>query len=130
MENNAAFHYEYSAKENAEVQAIRRKYMPQQESKLEELKRLDRQVQSAGSIESLAVGIISSLVFGTGMCHAMQVLGSGMVVRVVGIVLGLVGVAGMLAAYPLHRKLYADMKAKLAPRILDLAQQLDACNPA
>ncbi len=130
MENNAVFHYQYSAKENAEVQEIRKKYMPRQESKLEELKRLDSQVQGAGTIESLVVGIISALVFGIGMCHAMQVLGSGMVVQVVGIVLGLVGIAGMLAAFPLHRKLHADMKAKLAPRILDLAQQLDACNPA
>ncbi len=130
MDNSAVFHYQYSAKESAEVQEIRKKYMPQQESKLDELKRLDRTVQNAGHIAALCVGIVSSLIFGIGMCHGMQVLGSGMVVRVVGIVLGLVGVAGMLAAYPLHRKLHADMKAKLAPRILDLAQQLDVCNPA
>ncbi len=130
MENSAVFHYQYSAKENAEVQEIRKKYMPRQESKLDELKRLDRTVQNAGVIAPLCVGIVSSLIFGTGMCHAMQVLGSGVVVQVVGIALGLVGIAGMLAAYPLHRKLHTAMKAKLAPRILDLAQQLDACNPA
>ncbi len=124
MENSAVFYYQYSAKESAEVQEIRKKYMPRQESKLEELKRLDSQVQGAGTIESMVVGIISALVFGIGMCHAMQVLGSGMVVRVVGIVLGLVGIAGMLAAYPLHRKCYGDMKAKLTPRILELAAEL------
>ncbi len=125
MENNTAFHYEYSAKENAEVQAIRKKYMPQQESKLEELKRLDSQVQSAGTIESLVVGIVSSLVFGTGLCHAMQVLGSGTTVILCGVALGLVGIAGMVAAHPIHRKLREKMKAKLAPRILELATELD-----
>ncbi len=125
MENNAVFHYQYSAKESAEVQEIRKKYLPQPESKLEELKRLDHTVQNAGVSAALCVGIVSTLIFGTGMCHAMQVLGSGMVVRIAGIVLGLVGVAGMLAAYPLHRKLHADMKAKLTPRILDLATELD-----
>ncbi len=125
MENNTAFHYEYSAKESAEVQAIRKKYMPQPESKLEELKRLDAQVQGAGTIESLVVGIVSALVFGTGMCHAMQVLGSGTNVILCGVALGLVGIVGMLTAYPIHRKLREQMKAKLAPRILELAAELD-----
>ncbi len=125
MENHAVFHYQYSTTESMEVQEIRKKYLPQPENKLEELKRLDHQVQNAGVCAALCVGIVSSLIFGTGMCHAMQVLGSGFVVRAVGIALGLVGIAGMLAAYPLHRKLHADRKAKLAPRILELANELN-----
>ncbi len=124
MENSAVFHYQYSATESAEIQEIRKKYLPQPESKLEELKRLDHAVQNTGVNAALCVGIVSSLIFGTGMCHGMQVLGSGTVVQVVGIVLGLVGIAGMLAAYPLYRKLRANMKAKLAPQILDLVAQI------
>ena len=42
MNNDAVFRYSYSAKQNEEVQAIRSKYLPQQESKLDELKRLDQ----------------------------------------------------------------------------------------
>ncbi len=129
MEQNAVFQYQYSASQNDEVQKIRKKYLPKEESKLEELKRLDRTVQNSGMTAALCVGIIGALVFGTGMCHAMQVLGNGVVVRVVGIVLSLVGVAGMLAAYPLYRKLHTNMKAKLTPRILDLVHQIDACDP-
>ena len=34
---DTTFSYRYSAKENKEVQEIRRKYLPREESKLEEL---------------------------------------------------------------------------------------------
>lgn len=48
MNNDSVFRYSYSAKQNEEVQAIRNKYLPQHESKLDELKRLDQCVHSAG----------------------------------------------------------------------------------
>ena len=71
MENT--FNYTYSAKENAEILEIRKKYLPQGESKLEELKRLDEAVQEAGTIESLCAGIVGSLIFGVGFCLCMEV---------------------------------------------------------
>lgn len=40
--NQETFTYSYSAKRNSEVLEIRKKYLPQEESKLEELKRLDK----------------------------------------------------------------------------------------
>ena len=58
------FTYNYSAKENAEVQVIRKKYLPKSESKLEELKRLDEMVQASGMAESLSAGIGGALIFG------------------------------------------------------------------
>ena len=63
MENNT-FRYNYSATKNQEVESIRKKYMPHEESKLERLKKLDRRAQEAGMIESLCLGIIGVLVFG------------------------------------------------------------------
>ena len=77
MEQENTFSYKYSAKENKEVEEIRKKYLPQSESKLEELKRLDGRVQSSGVLEALCVGIGGLLLFGLGMCLAMQVIGSG-----------------------------------------------------
>lgn len=71
MNQDTTFSYKYSAKENREIQEIRKKYLQQGESKMEELKRLDRYVQSAGTLESLCVGIGGALVFGLGMCLAM-----------------------------------------------------------
>ena len=122
MENT--FSYQYSAKENAEVQAIRKKYLPRSESKLEELKRLDEAVQTSGMVESLCAGIGGLLMFGLGMCLAMQVIGSGLVMMVVGILIGIIGIVGMLIAYPVYRKVFAATKEKYAPRILQLAEEL------
>lgn len=121
MDNENTFSYTYSAKENQEVLNIRKKYMPQEESKLEELKRLDNLVQTSGMMEALSAGIGGALVFGLGMCLAMEVIGS---MVWLGVVLGLAGIAGMLAAYPVYRKLFEKAKARYAPRILQLTEEL------
>ena len=122
MENT--FNYKYSAKENAEVQEIRNKYLPKTENKLEELKRLDETVQSSGVAESLCAGIGGALVFGFGLCLAMQVIGSGLFLVILGILIGLVGIAGMLVAYPVYCKMCCQAKEKHTPRILELAAEL------
>ena len=122
MENT--FSYKYSAKENAEVQAIRKKYLPKSESKLEELKRLDETVQASGMVESLCAGIGGALIFGLGLCLAMQVIGSGLVMMIIGVLIGIVGIAGMLVAYPVYRKVFSATKEKYAPRILELTAEL------
>ncbi len=118
------FSYKYSAVENKEIQEIRKRYLPQSESKLEELKRLDMQVQNAGMVESLCIGIISSLVFGLGMCLAMQVIGTGIGMMVLGIVIGIIGMAGILVAYPVCRRKQRKAKENLSPRILELTEEL------
>ena len=106
------FTYNYSAKENAEVQAIRQKYLPKNESKLEELKRLDETVQASGMVESLSAGIGGALIFGLGMCLAMQVIGRGIVMMVLGVLIGIAGMVGMLVAYPVYRKIFKRTKEK------------------
>lgn len=118
------FSYKYSAVENKEIQEIRKRYLPQSESKLEELKRLDMQVQNAGMVESLCIGIISSLVFGLGMCLAMQIIGNGIGMMVLGIVIGIIGMAGILVAYPVCRRKQRKAKENLSPRILELTEEL------
>ena len=61
--NENAFSYTYSATCNQEVLNIRKKYLPHEETKLEELKRLDSLVQNSGVMESLCAGIGGCLVF-------------------------------------------------------------------
>ena len=121
MSNENIFRYSYSAKQNEEVNAIRSKYLPQQESKLEELKRLDRQVQAAGMAPSLCAGILGCLIFGFGMCLAMQVIGHSVVW---GAFLCLCGATTMIAAYPVYRACFRTAKAKYQERILELAEEL------
>ena len=102
MDQQNAFSYTYSAPENQEVLRIRKKYLPQEETKLDELKRLDQLVHRSGTIQALCVGVISCLIFGTGMCFSMKVLGDALWL---GILLGIVGTAGMLAALEAGRLL-------------------------
>ena len=126
MENT--FSYKYSADENLEVQLIRKKYLPREESKLEELKRLDYTVQTSGMTESLTVGIGGALIFSLGLCFAMQVIGNGVILIMLGILLGIVGITGMLLAYPIQRKIFAKTKEKFLPRILELTEDLSTDN--
>ena len=121
MERNTIFSYHYSASDNQEIQEIRKKYLPQEESKMDELKRLDHIVQIAGMSESLIIGIGGCLIFGIGMCLGLDVIEGNMLLTVLA---SLVGTAGMIAAYPVYRKIYRRTKAKLAPRILELADEL------
>ena len=124
MNPNHAFNFNYSATEQKEIKEIRKKYLPQSESKFDELKRLDAQVQNSGMVESLCVGIIGSLILGLGMCMAMQVLGSGIMTVLFGVLIGLIGMAVMLVAYPVYRRKQNQAKEKNAPRILELAEEL------
>ena len=124
MNQENTFSYKYSSKENEEVQKIRKKYLPQGENKLDELKRLDEYVQKSGVMESLCVGIGSSLLFGLGMCLAMQVMGNGTLERVLGVLFGIVGIVGMLSAYPVYRSVFNKTKEKYTPKILELTEEL------
>lgn len=121
MNSESVFRYSYSAKQNEEVQTIRSKYLPKTESKLEELKCLDRCVCSAGVTRSLVVGILGCLIFGLGLCLAMGVIGKSVAL---GVFVGVWGLAGMLAAYPVQRVCFRAAKAKHSPRTLELTEEL------
>ena len=118
---NKSFTYNYSAARNKEVESIRRKYMPREESKLETLKRLDGKVQNAGVIESLCLGIIGALVFGLGLCFGLDIFAGGAWLTVLLMVLGTVI---MIPAYPIYRKIASKTKSELTPEILRLSEEI------
>lgn len=124
MNQDTTFIYRYSVKENEEIRRIRSKYLPREESELEELKRLEDTVQNSGIMESLCFGIGGALVFGFGLCLAMQIIGSGALAIASGVLLGIVGMVSMIVAYPIYRKVFGKTKAKFAPRILELTAKL------
>ena len=119
--NENAFSYTYSATSNQEVLNIRKKYLPREETKLEELKRLDHLVQNSGVTESLCAGIGGCLIFGLGLCLAMEVIGQ---MIWLGVILGFIGAVGMLVAFPVYRRFFNKAKAQHTPRILELAAEL------
>ena len=120
MENNT-FSYNYSATKNKEIESIRRKYMPHEESKLERLKKLDLRVQTAGTIESLCFGIVGALVFGLGMCFFLDVFAGAAWLTVLLMVLGAVI---MIPAYPIYRRIARKTKTELTPEILRLSEEI------
>ena len=72
MENNKeTFEYTYSAKQQQEIESIRKKYLPKEEDKMERIRKLDREAERPGMIASLATGVIGALMLGIGMCCTM-----------------------------------------------------------
>lgn len=116
------FSYTYSASQQAEIKSIREKYMQpsEEEDKMEQLRRLDRSVTKAGTAVSIIVGIISALVFGVGMCCTM--VWDGLMLP--GIIIGVVGIIGIVSAYPLYIHITKKQREKVAPEIIRLTDEL------
>lgn len=122
------FIYTYSAKENAEIESIRKKYQtPEADSKLQQLHALDASVYRCANAAAIAVGVVGSLLMGVGMSMVMTPFGDllGIYEYPLGIATGLVGLAIAVCAYPLYRAVYEHRKNKVAPRILQLLDELD-----
>lgn len=92
MENNETFQMTYSAKQQQEIEKIRKKYLPVQEDKMAQLRALDARAGKKASVAAIAVGVV--------------------------------GIAVLALAYPLYvRKLKAE-RARIAPEILRLSEEL------
>ena len=106
------------------AESIAKEYAPKDSSKIVALRKLDRKAKLPATIFTFTFGIISSLVLGTGMCLAMQVIGSGVVSMVLGIVIGIIGFIGCGVNYPIYKKKLEEGKAKYAYEIVELARQI------
>ena len=106
------------------AESIAKEYAPKESSKIVALKKLDHKAKLPATIFTYSLGVISALVFGTGMCLAMQVIGSGVAGMVFGIIIGIVGLIGCGINYPIYRKMLEKGKAKYAYEIVELARQI------
>lgn len=115
------FYYTYSAKKQEEINDIRSKYLPREEDKMKQLRRLDKSATRPGTIVALIAGIISTLLFGVGMCCVMVWREA---LFIPGIIIGVLGLSGVSAAYPLYTYITRRRREKLAPEILRLTDEL------
>ncbi len=106
------------------AESIAKDYAPKESSKIVALKKLDNKAKLPATIFTYSLGIISALIFGTGMCLAMQVIGSGLAGMVLGIVVGILGLIGCGINYPIYKKILEKGKAKYAYEIVELARQI------
>lgn len=123
MNERKTYSYSYSASENNEIKKIREKYTKpnERETKLEQLRRLDESVNKSAMAVSLTVGIIGALILGFGM-SCIMVWADKMFVP--GIILGIIGIAVSVFAYPIY-KIKAEKKRKeIAPLIIKLTDEL------
>ena len=115
------FSYTYSAKQQEEIKNIRKKYLPKEEDKMEQLRKLDQNAAKPGKIVSLTLGIVGTLTLGVGMCCTMVWADK---LFIPGIVIGVIGIAAVLAAYPVYTHITKKQREKIAPEILRLTEEL------
>ena len=106
------------------AESIAKDYAPKESSKLVALKKLDNKAKLPATVFTYSWGIVSALVFGTGMCLAMQVIGNGLAGMVLGIVVGIIGLIGCGVNYPIYKKMLQKGKAKYAYEIVQLAREI------
>lgn len=106
------------------AESLVNEYTPKNTSKAASLKKLDAKAKHPANVTAFSLGIVGSLVLGTGMCLAMGVLASGTAAMVGGIVIGLLGIAMVSVNYPLYKRNLAKGKEKYAFEILELARDI------
>ena len=118
------FSYTYCAKEQEEIKNIRDKYAPptEREISMDRLRRLDASSTKEATIVSLAVGIIGSLILGIGMCCTL--IPDWVAYFIPGIIVGIIGLIGVISAYPIYTCMVKRKRAKLAPEIMRLTDEL------
>ena len=137
MDNNEkkeGFNLTYSAKQMSEVKRIREKYLPEDKTELDErlekIKKLDRSVVNRAMAYSITVGVVGALLMGVGMCFCMvpefssALSISELVGMIIGIPVGIVGIAIASSAYSVYRATLDKMRKKVAPEILKLTDDM------
>ena len=106
------------------AESIAKDYAPKDNSKIVALKKLDNRAKLPATIFTYSCGVVSALVFGTGMCLAMKVIGSGTAGMVLGVIVGIIGLIGCGVNYPIYKKLLEKGKSKYAYEIVELAREI------
>lgn len=120
------FSYTYSAAQRQEVERIRKKYLPKETDKMEQLRTLHYSATRKAQASSIALGVIGALILGTGMSLTMTELGSllGDMAMLLGITVGLCGMVLVALAYPLYKRVLKRERERIAPEILRLTEEL------
>lgn len=129
MENKEGFSFTYSAEQQKEIEAIRKKYLPKEADKMQQLRTLHAVPTQKAQAWAIAIGVIGALIMGTGMSLAMTDLGEMLgsyreLAMLTGIVIGIIGMVLVALAYPIYNRVLKKQREKIAPEILRLSDEL------
>lgn len=116
MENRST--YTHSSKDVELAKKIRSEFT-REESDINQLKALKKSAENKASIPSLLIGILSALVFGTGM--SLCLIGSNLIP---GIVIGLIGLAGAAIVPVIHSMILKAAKARIEDDVIRLSDKI------
>lgn len=114
------------AEQQEEINKIRNKYVPKKQDKMAQLRALDSKATKKASSLSITVGSIGAIIMGIGMSLTMSNLGQilGSIAFPVGIVIGIIGIAILICAYPVYNRTLKEEREKIAPEVLRLTDEL------
>ncbi len=100
-------------------------YAPKDTSKVVALRKLDAKAKTPALVFAYTFGVAATLILGVGMCLSMKVIGGDIPgMFVLGVILGVAGLAGAAVNYPIYQKLLARGKRKYAGDIMELAKEI------
>lgn len=107
------------------AEQLANEYAPKDTSKVAALRKLDARAKLPANIFTYTFGVVSALFLGVGMCLTMGQIGGGTTGSfVLGVIVGVIGLAGAGVNYPVYRKLLARGKQKYTYEIMELAREI------
>lgn len=114
------------------VQKIRTQYTDKENTQLDELKALDKKVKKPVNVFAYTFGTIGSLVLGSGMSLAMNVIEPGKYFGITisenmmlpGIIIGLLGIAMVSVNYPIYKSILGARRNKYSDKIIALSDRI------
>lgn len=114
--------------QNNFITKVRDSYIPQEHTKLDELKELDKKVKLPATVLAYVLGSVAALILGVGMCLAMKVIGTALLsstaLMTVGVIVGCVGIALCIANYYIFKVMLNSRKKKYGEQIIALSNEL------
>ncbi len=127
MKQDTTFTYKYSAEENKEIKEIRNKYLKDEESKVEELKRMDSKVKRPANVFAYVFGSIGAIIMGSGMSLVMTDISETVGIEnpmLYGVVIGVIGMLMAIINYPIYKKILGNRRKKYADKIIALSDEI------
>ena len=115
------FEYSYDSEIAKEVRDIQKKYIMEDKNALDRMRLIDRKIENRARIVSVISGMMGTLVLGAGMS---LILVWGGICFAIGIIVGLVGICIISAAYPIYRKTVTTLRKEHSEEINALAKKI------